>query len=156
MRLAIGFLVALALLTWGAAADAETRFNAVLDGTQAGTNSSATGEGTFILRDDDTFEYNIAFSPLASGELVSHVHGPAPAGQPAGVVFALPLGSPKVGSTGPLTPAQKSDLLAGLWYVNVHSNQFTSGEIRGQIVPQVVPVEDATWSNVKAQFDTRD
>jgi trimeric autotransporter adhesin len=34
-----------------------------------------------------------------------------------------------------LTPAQKSALMNGLTYVNVHSRAFGGGEIRGQIAP---------------------
>ncbi|MDB5871314.1 MAG: hypothetical protein JWQ07_756, partial [Ramlibacter sp.] len=32
-----------------------------------------------------------------------------------------------------VTPAQAADLMAGLWYVNIHSTQFPGGEIRGQL-----------------------
>ncbi|MBC3541046.1 CHRD domain-containing protein [Rufibacter sediminis] len=38
--------------------------------------------------------------------------------------------------TPPLTEAQETEMLAGLWYVNVHSDQYKNGEIRGQVRPQ--------------------
>ena len=38
-----------------------------------------------------------------------------------------------------LTTAQISDLMAGLWYVNVTSSAFPDGEIRGQIQPVPEP-----------------
>jgi len=31
---------------------------------------------------------------------------------------------------------QASNLLAGLWYINVHTSVFNGGEIRGQVVPE--------------------
>ena len=35
-----------------------------------------------------------------------------------------------------LTDAQETDLLAGLWYLNIHSAAFAGGEIRGQVVAE--------------------
>ena len=45
----------------------------------------------------------------------------------------LPLGSPKSGSAT-LEPEQVSQLLAGLWYINIHSTHSPGGEIRGQVL----------------------
>lgn len=156
MRKVMGILATLVLLTAApTAALAETLFTCTLDGDQASTTSSATGTGNFTLRDDNMLEYNISFDPLASGEIAAHFHGPAPAGQPAGVQIPLPLGSPKVGVAGPLSAQQKADLMAGLWYVNIHSNQFGSGEIRGQVLQSAVPTEDDSWSELKSRFEDR-
>ncbi|WP_449436484.1 CHRD domain-containing protein [Pedobacter steynii] len=38
------------------------------------------------------------------------------------------------GSTRALNATEISQLLAGKWYVNIHSSNFTSGEMRGNIV----------------------
>ena len=38
------------------------------------------------------------------------------------------------GSTVALTPVQENQLLAGKWYFNIHSSNFPSGEIRGNII----------------------
>ncbi len=35
--------------------------------------------------------------------------------------------------------AQVADLLAGLWYLNLHTNAFPGGEIRGQVLARSVP-----------------
>jgi hypothetical protein len=32
-----------------------------------------------------------------------------------------------------LTAPQESDILAGLWYLNLHTTSFGAGEIRGQV-----------------------
>ena len=83
---------------------------------------------------------------LSSGEIFAHFHGPALPGVNAGVLFDISpmppgpslLGSPKVGCVGPVTGALLSDLIAGLWYINIHSNAFPGGEIRGQVIIQRV------------------
>ena len=43
-----------------------------------------------------------------------------------------------------LTAAQVSDMMNGLHYVNIHTEQFQAGEIRGQILP--VPDDQLTWT----------
>jgi hypothetical protein len=53
---------------------------------------------------------------------------------------------------GPLTAAQEADLNAGLNYVNVHTSVFPGGEIRGQIIRDVVGVAPSTWGAVKDLF----
>jgi len=97
--------------------------------------SLSTGSGTFAL---DTATgiatFAITHDCCASGELFSHVHGPGAPGVPAPIIYFLPNGSPKVGSSPVLTPQQQADMIAGLHYVNIHSNTFLGGEIRGQII----------------------
>ncbi len=41
-----------------------------------------------------------------------------------------------VGETA-LSDSQTADLLAGKWYVNIHTKANPGGEIRGQVVPQM-------------------
>jgi hypothetical protein len=33
-----------------------------------------------------------------------------------------------------LTDAQANDLMAGLYYVNIHTDTYPNGELRGQVV----------------------
>ena len=47
--------------------------------------------------------------------------------------FAIPFTSPFKGSAK-LTDAQASDLMAGRWYVNIHTAANPGGELRGQLV----------------------
>jgi hypothetical protein len=37
--------------------------------------------------------------------------------------------------TATLDDKQAADLMAGQWYVNIHTKQNPSGEIRGQVLP---------------------
>ena len=133
-------------------------FAATIDGLQevppVVTNGS--GNGCFTLNSDNTLSFNIEFSGLTGTETAAHIHGPAPPGANAGVQFGLPTGSPKVGSVGPLSAQQVSDLQAGLYYVNIHSTTNPGGEIRGQIIAGAcgpVSVEETTWGRIKSLYD---
>jgi hypothetical protein len=134
-------------------------FTAVIDGLQTvpPSNSPGTGFGCVALNLDGTVSFNITFSGLLAAEVAAHFHGPAPAGVNAGVQIGLPLGSPKFGTTLPLSIGQQADLIAGLWYINIHSSLFPGGEIRGQVLTaptpcNVVPVEETTWGKIKALY----
>lgn len=122
-------------------------------------NSPAYGLGCFTLENDGVYDYlnyEISFSGLVAAETAAHIHGPALPGFTAAPIFPLPLGSPKIGTVGPIFALQLADLNNGLWYVNVHSTTFPGGEIRGQILiaqsPCTVPVKDSTWGAIKALY----
>jgi RNase P/RNase MRP subunit p29 len=96
--------------------------------------STATGSGTFVLAPDHTrLTYSISFGGLVGMETVQHIHRAA-VGVNGPIVFNLSPGSPKTGTIA-LTSAQAADLIAGLYYVNIHSTTYPGGEIRGQILP---------------------
>jgi len=123
-------------------------FNVTLTGAQETppNGSSGTGSGTVeIDTTANTLSYNITFSGLTGTENNAHIHGFAARGAPAGVLYGLPLGNPKVGSIT-FTEAQQANLLAGLSYINIHSTAFPGGEIRGQI--------DGTTGNCATPTDT--
>ena len=145
-------LTAAALVFLPAITSAQT-FSATLNGAQETpvVATPATGTGNFTLSAAKILSYSISFSGLLGSETVAPIHCCALPGTPAGPLFDLPAGSPKVGTVGPLTAQQEADLLAGLMYVNVHSSQHTGGEIRGQILP-VVPVSQDTWTLVKRLY----
>jgi uncharacterized repeat protein (TIGR01451 family) len=111
-----------------------TIFYANLNGAQQvpPTNSSATGTAVLVLSPDEkTARVSLNFSGLTSAQTDAHIHGPAAVGTNAGPIFPLPLG--QLGDFKiDLLPGQAQDLKTGLWYVNVHTVNFPSGEIRGQ------------------------
>jgi hypothetical protein len=44
------------------------------------------------------------------------------------------------------SPAQQADLIAGLHYVNIHTNNFTGGEITGIITAVETVPSGSVWS----------
>jgi uncharacterized repeat protein (TIGR01451 family) len=109
-------------------------FTATLTGAQETppNNSTATGTATLLLSPDEkSARLSLTFAGLSSGQTAAHVHGPAAPGASASPIVDLPLGQV---SDFPitLTASQVQDLKNGLLYINVHSANFTAGEIRGQ------------------------
>jgi len=111
----------------------------VIDGAQAnagaGTGSTATGTG-LITFDTTTnlLTWNISYNAndLAGSVTAAHFHGPAAANANAGVQISIGTANPAI-SSATLSAGQAADLLAGLWYVNIHTTAFGGGEIRGQV-----------------------
>ncbi len=127
-----------------------------LEGSQENppTGSTATGTGTFVLDDvAATLDYNISFSGLSSAQTAAHIHGPAAVGVNAGVLFGLGTGSPKIGTWSSISATDLSRISSGLTYVNVHSQNFPGGEIRGQITcTPVTGTEESSWGAIKQLF----
>ena len=57
----------------------------------------------------------------------------------------LPNGSPKVGADV-YSGAEQADLIAGLYYVNIHNVNFPGGELTGIITQVVAAPSGSTWS----------
>jgi aldose sugar dehydrogenase len=94
--------------------------------------STATGTSTLLLSPDGTTaRVSMNFTGLSSPQTSAHIHGPGAPGVMAPILFPLPVGQVADFEIS-LTPAQVQDLQNGLLYVNVHSNNFPNGEIRGQ------------------------
>ena len=104
----------------------------------------ATGTGSFVLADGgNELTYQVTYASLGSAFRFAHFHNAA-AGTAGGVVRDISFnGNTAAGSwkssdaTQALTPALLVELLGGRTYVNVHSNTFGAGEIRGQVVNDV-------------------
>ncbi len=110
-----------------------------IDGLQETPPVATPGSGEGDVTYDSVtklLEWNVTFSGLIGNYTASHFHGPADYGAPAGIQVNMPgTGSPLIGSAV-ITQVQEDDLLAGLWYVNIHSSFRPGGEIRGQVVPE--------------------
>jgi hypothetical protein len=120
------------------AANAETiNLKSDLKGTNEVPAIQVSGTGTATLTYDTaskTLTWTITYKDLTGAPRAGHFHGPAPAGKNAPVVipFAGSLASPIKGSTT-LTDDQAKDLLAGMYYINLHTAAHPPGEIRGQV-----------------------
>jgi hypothetical protein len=114
-----------------------------IDGAQEVPANASAGRGVGLFMLDtaaNTLRYHIIFGGLGSAEIFSHIHGASNYGVNSGVLHNLPVGSPKVG-TWTYPEAQEQALKDGLMYVNIHSSGISTGEIRGQIVPSVNPLD---------------
>jgi len=116
--------------------------NVTLSGAQEVPPAASPGTGTLTGTYDEVtniIDFSLVFSGLLSPTNNAHFHAPAPRGVNAPVIIGFvpgfPLGvtSGNYDTTFTLTPGQETDLLAGLVYVNIHTNLFPGGEIRAQL-----------------------
>ena len=143
----------LATLGFTSSANAQVRFRATLFGLEEvpPNASPASGEGVVIVNQaGNEISVALTFRNLTSAQQGAHIHGNAPRGQNAPVLFNLGTNGQTSGTltgTFPVTSQQVADLRAGLWYFNVHSANFPGGEIRGQIetVCEPVPAALVSW-----------
>ena len=97
-------------------------------------DTPATGTAIFSVDTEaNTVTYNITYSGLVGVEVAAHIHGLAPAGDNTGVLFGLLPDSPKTGTWG-YDESMEEAILGGQTYINIHSDMYPSGEIRGQMV----------------------
>ncbi len=143
------------------------RFITTMDVAQAipttvpvGTVLPGYGDGSLFYDDagtasvaDDTIDLFFTFAELTGAPSVAHIHKGA-VGVSGGVALGLPApffvpGEPTFGgyiASGVAAPGGfLADLFAELLYVNVHTDEFVGGEIRGQLLfhSTVVPLPPA-------------
>jgi len=146
--------VMLALVIALPASGAILHFAATLDGLQEvpPNASPATGTADVVLDDvANTITVDLHFSGLVAPQTAAHIHGPAPPGVNAAVLVGFPLGEFD-NMVFNITDTIEGHIKANLTYVNVHSQTFPGGEIRGQLLEQPVSVEDNSWSQIKALY----
>jgi CHRD domain len=97
------------------------------DSKATGTLTATYDTGSKLL------SWKGSYSGLSGAATAAHFHGPAEPGKNAPV--AVPIQNPIASFEGsaPLTDVQAADLLAGRYYVNVHTEANKGGEIRGQV-----------------------
>ena len=113
------------------------KMKATLDAKSEVPPNASAGTGTADIDYDAAtkkLSWKLSYSGLTGPATAAHFHGPAEPGKNAGVAVAIPNAttSPTEGSAT-LTDAQAADLMAGKYYVNVHTAANPGGEIRGQV-----------------------
>ena len=149
-------LAALIVLVLSTVASA-TVHNGTLNGDEAQATTCSIGSGAQVLGTvtyDDVsglFSWSYTYGSNApnfddgtlfagSPAILAHFHSAAPIGV-VGTETPITLGgaSPNSGSET-ISPAMGAEVLAELWYVNLHSIACGGGEIRGQVIfPPPVP-----------------
>ena len=155
---AIGCMMGLALLSLVSPSRAETlQFKADLKASAQVPPNQTAGTGSVTATYDSAtklLSWNGSYSGLSGPPTAAHIHGPAPAGTNARLVvwvsdnvgqcsqgacksnhdtMAHRLPNPFEG-TATLTDVQANDLMIGLYYVNIHTDTYPSGELRGQLI----------------------
>src|SRR5271168_3722611 len=113
------------------------KLKATLTGASEVPPNTSAGTGTADIDFDPAtkkLSWKLTYSGLSGPATAAHFHGPAESGKNAGVAVAIPnaTSSPAEGSAT-LTDAQAADLMAGKYYVNIHTKDNPGGEIRGQV-----------------------
>ena len=123
------------LLCTGTAAQAETTvFSAELTGAASVPPIDSAGTGTVEVTLDTeakTVAWVVTTEGLSGEPTASHIHGPASATEAAGPVIDT---MAKMEGNAPITDKQIADLTAGMYYYNVHTEQYPDGEVRGQLM----------------------
>ena len=110
---------------------------AQLTGTSEVPPTTSTGSGTLkatLNEETKVLSWTVTYSDLSGPLTAAHFHGPAMAGENAGVMVPITgdLASPMTGEKT-LTAPQMTDLTTGKWYVNLHTAANPDGELRGQV-----------------------
>ncbi len=146
-KLAFGLLVSLSFALGSCSSDDDddqpsniVQFeDADLTGDEETPPNNSSAMGTFsgsYNRNTKILTYTITHMGITPTNM--HFHKGEP-GVPGGVVFPIgssPWTSPINDQTPALTADQEADLLAGKWYVNIHSAAYPAGELRGQVVQE--------------------
>jgi CHRD domain-containing protein len=113
------------------------KMKVTLDGKSEVPPNASTGTGTADLDYDPAskkLSWKLTYTGLSGPATAAHFHGPAEAGKNAGVAVGIPnVTSSPVEGSATLTDAQAADLVAGKYYINIHTAANPGGEIRGQV-----------------------
>ena len=133
-------VTALALMVSTASHADLLNLGATLSGAAEVPSNTSAGMGQLQAEFDKatkTLRYTLRYSGLSGPVKAAHFHGPAEAGKNAGVALGINnAGESPVQGSAVLTADQAADLLAGKWYVNLHTAANPGGEVRGQVIPE--------------------
>lgn len=100
-------------------------------------DSAANGEAVATYDTETrTLEWTVSYME-ASGPLIgAHLHGPAEAGANAGVLVPLTVKESPMEGSAVLSEELAGFLENGSIYVNLHTEQFPGGELRGNLTAE--------------------
>jgi hypothetical protein len=141
-RGALGILTLIGVAWTGLAQAQPASFTVDLTGAAQVPPVQTAGAGKAMLTYDAktrVVTWSVTYSGLSSPATMAHFHGPAAAGAngPVTIWLSKKGDAPEspIAGEATLTPEQAEQFAAGQWYINVHSKDHPSGEIRGQATP---------------------
>ena len=114
------------------------------------TGSMATGECVAAMKEDRT-ELTVSCTHDVANATGAHIHN-GPAGENGPVIFPFDSATSPIIGTAPVDTDLLENLISGNLYVNVHSDAFPPGEIRGQIPNLFDTVYFAQFGNGEGFF----
>ena len=133
----VGFTIAACLVMSAPAVAEMVSFKADMKGASEVPPTDSKGTGSVAATYDTaskTLTWKGDYSGLTDKPTMAHFHGPAAVGKNADVAVPITNIATPFDGTATLTDAQAADLMAGQWYVNVHTAAHPNGEIRGQVL----------------------
>ncbi len=115
------------------------------------SGSSATGKCSGDLSDDATM-LTVSCSHDVSMPTAAHIHN-APTGVNGPVIFNFGDPTSPFMGTASVSPADVAEFVGRFYYVNIHSEAFPGGEIRGQMVAELL-FEDGFESGDTSSWST--
>ena len=142
--------IVLSAMIFSITAAAQQKFSVYLNGRQEVPANNSTGNGTCFVTVNATetqVSVDCRYRNLSSNVVGAHIHDAGPVGVNGPIRFDFTFTGSTTGTIGPLTfnttPAQIADMRSNKWYINIHTANFTGGEIRGQV----------KRSNIMADYD---
>lgn len=118
-------------------ATAETiELSAELSGRNDIPPNNTTGSGMAEASYDTetkVLSWKVTYEGLTGPAMAAHIHGPAPSGGNAGVMIGFQSAASPIEGTATLDAAKEQAVLAGHTYVNIHTQAYPGGEIRGAL-----------------------
>jgi len=114
-------------------------YKAELNGGSEVPPNQSKGIGSIAVTYDTTekkLSWKGSYSGLSGPVTTAHFHGPADLGRNAGIALGIASGNLAASFDGSatLTESNAAGLMAGRWYINLHTAASPAGEIRGQVV----------------------
>ena len=138
LRTCFTWLIALALpvsfVFTSSGLAATVTFRAELKGANVVPANLRPGRGLLIAAFDTVtrrLTWTGTYSGVSKRITGIHFHSPARPNESAGMVLAIERLSR---GTATLSDSEAADLIAGYWYIDIHTRDYPRGEIRGQVI----------------------
>ena len=106
-----------------------------LNGASEVPPNDSAGKGTAEISVDTAAKkitWTLSHEGLSGDPTAAHFHGPAAAGANAGPIIDITANI--ASGSADLTDAQLADIQGGMVYLNIHTEKFPDGEIRGHVM----------------------